>query len=265
MKHNYYIFLILSMLYLSFSTLMAQPANGDIVGETVSMRGTYYSDRFVGRKTSSGEVFTQKKYTAAHNSFKFGTLLLVTNPKNGKQVIVRVNDRCPRRNVVDMTRTAAKQIGVGSLMVNVQILPDSYYPYWEAQTQILDVLEKGEFLAYAKTHKAPAVSDKIDDGEKFDNQKTKSNDKQQAKHETKATTDHQLYDIELCRCPSRNTAQKRVAQLPIYYQNYADYKTLGGADGVVVILTLSVKQPKAESVVDELKGLFPDAKIIKSQ
>ena len=100
----------------------------DVVAQTITpadtlsdvvLHGTYYSDKFVGRKTSSGEFFSQKKYTAAHNTLPFGTLLLVSNQKSGKQVIVKVNDRCPRRGVLDMSRCAAKSIDVGSQKVNV--------------------------------------------------------------------------------------------------------------------------------------------------
>ena len=103
------ILLTLLSLFVS-SALFAQKISSTDTVTVHSMRGTFYSNRFVGRKTSSGEIFSQNKYTAAHHSYKFGTLLLVTNPKNGKQVIVRVNDRCPKANVLDMTSKAAKQI-----------------------------------------------------------------------------------------------------------------------------------------------------------
>ena len=80
----------------SLGPCAAQRISSTDTTTTHKMRGTFYSDRFVGRKTSSGEVFRQDRYTAAHHSLKFGTLLLVTNPKNGKQVMVRINDRCPK-------------------------------------------------------------------------------------------------------------------------------------------------------------------------
>ena len=75
--------------FLAFAaTTFGQAISSADTATVYSMHGTYYHDRFVGRKTSSGEVFSQDKYTAAHHTLKFGTLLLVTNPKNGKQVIV---------------------------------------------------------------------------------------------------------------------------------------------------------------------------------
>jgi hypothetical protein len=52
---------------------------------------SYYADKFNGRKTASGEKFDNDKLTAAHRTLPFNTLLLVTNPKNGKEVVVKVN------------------------------------------------------------------------------------------------------------------------------------------------------------------------------
>ena len=111
---------------------------------------TYYHDRFEGRRTSNGERFSQKKYTAAHRNYKFGTLLLVTDTTTDKWVIVRVNDRCPKRGVLDLSRIAAKQLGIlrkGTSRVKVQPLPDEYYEVWEKQATIFNGAEASE-LAY---------------------------------------------------------------------------------------------------------------------
>ncbi|MBP5516269.1 MAG: hypothetical protein J6X86_04880 [Bacteroidales bacterium] len=237
--------------------------------KTYTMRGTYYSDRFVGRKTSSGEVFTQDKYTAAHNTFRFGTLLLVTNTNNNKQVIVRVNDRCPKSNIVDMTRKAARQINIGSLHVQVQVLPESFYPYWEAQDQLIEVMSNGEFLTYAASNpppKASASSKLAANNSANDSKKTAktSDDKKNNQSHASDVVVRQLYDIELCRCASRNTAKKLVEQLPIYYQNSIEYESLVGNNEVIVFLRVSMKKEKAEEVLDEVTGMFPDAKIVKS-
>ena len=50
------------------------------MSEGTTMLGTYYADRFVGRKTSCGEIFRQNQYTAAHKTIPMGTYLLVTYP-----------------------------------------------------------------------------------------------------------------------------------------------------------------------------------------
>src|SRR5579862_5280512 len=71
----------------------------------------YYAE---GRHTASGERFNPDGMTAAHRSFPFGTRLSVINPRNGKSVVVRVNDRGPfvRGVTLDLSRGAAKAIGL---------------------------------------------------------------------------------------------------------------------------------------------------------
>lgn len=99
-----------------------------------TMRGTFYSDAFVGRKTSGGDIFRQNQYTAAHRSIPLGSYVLVTNPVTGQRVILRVNDRCPRSGVIDMTKIAAYQLGIkGSRAVEVRMLPASYADQWALQ------------------------------------------------------------------------------------------------------------------------------------
>jgi peptidoglycan lytic transglycosylase len=73
-----------------------------------------YSDKLAGRKTASGEKFSQSKLTAAHPSLAFGTRVKVTNTKNGKTVEVTINDRGPTQagRVIDMSSTAASKIGL---------------------------------------------------------------------------------------------------------------------------------------------------------
>lgn len=80
----------------------------DIVG-----KATYYANRFHGRKTSSGTPYNKHAYTAAHLTLPFGTQLLVRNPRNGKEVVVTVNDRGPynRHAVIDLSYAAARELG----------------------------------------------------------------------------------------------------------------------------------------------------------
>ncbi len=73
---------------------------------------SYYADKFDGRKTASGEIYSHSKLTAAHPTLPFGTMLKVTNLKNGKSVIVRVNDRGPfvKGRIIDLSKSAAIKI-----------------------------------------------------------------------------------------------------------------------------------------------------------
>jgi rare lipoprotein A len=75
---------------------------------------SYYHNSFQGKKTASGEIFSQQKLTCASNIYPLGTWLRITNAKNGKTVVVKVNDRMhPRmRRVVDLSKMAAEEIGM---------------------------------------------------------------------------------------------------------------------------------------------------------
>lgn len=85
---------------------------------------SWYGRRFNHKHTSSGERYNMYQYTAAHKTLPFATRLLVTNLKNGKQVIVRVNDRGPfvGNRLIDLSYAAAKKIGLtGQGLANVKI------------------------------------------------------------------------------------------------------------------------------------------------
>ena len=70
-----------------------------------------------GGKTASGERVSPVALTAAHRSLPFGTKVRVTNRKNGRTVMVRINDRGPfiRGRVIDLTPAAARQLGFSGL------------------------------------------------------------------------------------------------------------------------------------------------------
>ena len=65
-----------------------------------------------GGKTANGEVSRPKGFTAAHRTLPFGTLVLVTNARNGRTVVVRINDRGPfgRGRIIDVSRAAATEL-----------------------------------------------------------------------------------------------------------------------------------------------------------
>lgn len=73
---------------------------------------SYYHPKFNGRKTATGEIFSNQNMTGASNHFPLGTLVKVTNKKTGKSVIVKVNDRmAPNNNrVIDLTEKAAREL-----------------------------------------------------------------------------------------------------------------------------------------------------------
>ena len=75
---------------------------------------SYYGRRFHGRRTANGERFDMNAFTAAHKTLRFGTKVRVTNPRNGKSVIVRINDRGPYAHgrEIDVSRAAAIELGL---------------------------------------------------------------------------------------------------------------------------------------------------------
>jgi rare lipoprotein A len=89
---------------------------------------SYYSDKFDGRRTASGERFDQDDLTCAHGSLPFGCRLRVTNLRNNKAVEVKVNDRGgfhKHGRVIDLSKAAAKEIGMvstGTAKVKVEVL-----------------------------------------------------------------------------------------------------------------------------------------------
>lgn len=88
---------------------------------------SYYGADFHGKRTASGETFDQWKLTCAHRDLPFGTRLRVTNLKNEKSVIVRVNDRGPwvAGRMIDLSYAAAQKIDLirdGVTRVKIEIL-----------------------------------------------------------------------------------------------------------------------------------------------
>lgn len=79
-----------------------------------TMKASWYGPRFHGKVTANGEKYDQMAFTAAHKSLKFGTLLKLTNRKNGKSVIVRINDRGPYipGRQLDVSKAVAMELGM---------------------------------------------------------------------------------------------------------------------------------------------------------
>ena len=74
---------------------------------------SWYGEQFEGKQTASGEPFEMHDFTAAHPSLPLGTFVKVTNLKNGKAVVVRINDRGPfvDDRIIDVSYNAARALG----------------------------------------------------------------------------------------------------------------------------------------------------------
>jgi rare lipoprotein A len=75
---------------------------------------SYYGAKFENRQTANGERFKADSLTAAHRTLPIGTMVRVTNLKNHRSVVVRINDRGPvsRRRVIDLSPAAARELGI---------------------------------------------------------------------------------------------------------------------------------------------------------
>jgi rare lipoprotein A len=92
-------------------------------------QASYYGARHHGNKTASGERFDQNALTAAHRSLPFGSRVQVTNLRNDKTVVVRINDRGPyaKKRIIDLSQKAAEQLDMlrdGVVPVRVEQLAD---------------------------------------------------------------------------------------------------------------------------------------------
>ncbi len=95
-------------------------------------QASFYAAKFAGRKTATGEIFSQGNLTAACNVLPLGTWIRITNLRNGKAIVVRTNDRLhPKtRRIVDLTRTGAQKLGYiksGLTRVKVEVLNQKPY------------------------------------------------------------------------------------------------------------------------------------------
>ena len=81
--------------------------------QPATTRASYYGPGFEGHRTASGRVFRQQELTAAHRAWRFGTMVRVTNLRNGRDVVVTITDRGPyvRGRGLDLSAGAARALG----------------------------------------------------------------------------------------------------------------------------------------------------------
>lgn len=92
------------------TTLQAEQAGEAELGRGMA---SWYGGRFHGRRTASGELFDENALTAAHPTLPFGARVRVRSLSNGREVVVRINDRGPhvKGRIIDLSRAAASALG----------------------------------------------------------------------------------------------------------------------------------------------------------
>jgi rare lipoprotein A len=93
-----------------------EPENADVPMVETGL-ASWYGKPFHGRRTASGEVYDMNAMTAAHKTMPLPSYALVRNPANGRQVVVKVNDRGPfiHGRVIDLSRAAARKLNIGGV------------------------------------------------------------------------------------------------------------------------------------------------------
>ncbi len=92
--------------------LLLVTLSSNLPTETYKGTASYYGQNYTGRLTASGERFHADSLTGAHKTYKFGTLLRVTNLKNDSVRYVKINDRLPKssKRIIDVSYGTAKQL-----------------------------------------------------------------------------------------------------------------------------------------------------------
>lgn len=282
------------------STSLAQPNTGDTDDNPssrrngITMLGTYYADKFVGRKTSCGEIFRQNQYTAAHKSIPMGTYLLVTYPATNRQIVVRVNDRCPKPGILDMTKLAVYSLGItGSGRVVVTTLDaETGARMWANQDTL--AMSEEDYYAFRDRSRRKRISPyPISPTDRSAAKQAKQPERKpsravadNAESETDEPVEIEpvveiqqpvvtetppaktpvhtgtLYDIELCIVNTQVAAQREVSRLPNDLQDKALFRRNQINNQVHVILAIADSRSHAVRTQAMLIDEFPDSCLI---
>jgi rare lipoprotein A len=95
-------------------------------------KASYYADKFHQKKTANGEIYDKEKFTAAHRTLPFGTIVKITNLQNKKTTTVRINDRGPaiQSRIIDVSKAAALELDMikaGVVNVSIEIIPQESF------------------------------------------------------------------------------------------------------------------------------------------
>ena len=189
--------------------------------QTQSGNASFYAKKFTGRRTANGERMHHDSLTCAHRTYPFGTLLKVTNPANGKQVIVRVTDRGPyvKGRIIDLSARAAREIGIiaqGIAPVIVERHSSPVIPFKPEENLDLPELEMGAnegadtkplWMLLKESRDQKAKEETQAKQEAQIRQETQTRQKTAVKHDNQATTtgtDDELKEIN--NKPNRSKA-----------------------------------------------------------
>ena len=155
----------------TFSIALVVPAisaasDCDVSGSVPNnvVTATWYGHQLHGRRTSSGEIFDERKLTAAHSTLPLLSTVEVTNLANGKKVQVRINDRGGMANSseIDLSEAAASSLGIrrcglGMVLVSAPLAKDKILPQPKLQTAALTTSAKSKHTGKHETSRSRSV------------------------------------------------------------------------------------------------------------
>ncbi|CAK0763372.1 rare lipoprotein A [Gammaproteobacteria bacterium] len=123
---------------------------------------SWYGPGFHGKRTSSGEPYDMRAMTAAHTTLPLPTYVYVTNLKNGRTAILRVNDRGPfeKNRLIDVSYSGAKKLGIdkpGTALVEIQALDPENPKSWPSGATALVAAAQGEKTSVTATTNSKLV------------------------------------------------------------------------------------------------------------
>ena len=160
-------------------------------------------------------------------------------------MIVKINDRCPRHGVLDMTHRAANAIGIrGCQPVTLRIVSEDYVAQWAMQDQMFDSV---------RTTLSPSISPTLSPTMEA------LQPPSQAQHNNLSNSQ---YNISLARITNHSQAFAQIQKLPVSLQNKIVIEPLEGSDSLHLFLEVKQAKTSAEQLLKALRSNFPDGKLL---
>lgn len=249
--------LLATLMLVAFNTsLRAQVFDHSDTISQHRMRATFYHNRFEGRRTASGEIFHQNLFTAAHKTLKLGTFIMVRNDKTGDSIILKINDRCPKRGILDLTRRACDAIRIpGAGSIHVRILGDDYEDQWMAQESLFDSV----YSPYAASGK---LADDLRLAQQSKDTEESASPASSKKHRRPAYREpEERFDIFLGYTSTHGEAFGMIEQLPVHYREKARVIE-ANEELFCVVIEVNMTSEDAKELYAKLSNTFDNCRVV---
>lgn len=214
--------------------------------KTTNIKATYYHDKFENRYTSSGEKFSQKLYTAAHKTLPFHTIVKVTNPKTSRSVLVKINDRCARAGVLDLSKTAAKRVDLllmGVCNVKMEIMPENYRLIWEQQGDMFAMFDSVNMAVEQQICYMDSLYNSLNDKYIFDS----------------------IYNIKIATLSNMEEVESILSTIPDKYKKQSRYEKVYNENFYDILIGPFATREIAAMNLTKLRRRYDSAHIIKDK